>query len=1552
MESYTKDDKTTFYYKISNDHFPISLLKVKKHIQNPDFSNFTQIEKEIYAIDREYKKNLQSNIWKQYQILRSLSNEKSPYHNFNVGNKDSFFNPILNYTEHKKIINLSDINKTFSFDSQYFDHIYNDESENYYFKDINKKIKDDWNHIKDENSKMNNKTKINRSDNNLIEFKFNAEDELNIFKNLNFSYLRLAKERAKSNKYRKINNFNFMIKINQVRNKTKINKNESSINTTELSDKSNHIKIRNKTSLNLIFSNETNKNKISSISSIKKTNENNNNRTKKFKDYIILNITEPDKEKNKTKNINENFNSTSSNEIYIQDYYNLSPINKTIKNKENSIYGLFSGQVNDIHKELNTKFNVNNKQNKLNDSNKLEKEFSQIEIKLNKTIIKGVIFHNLTLSKIKIIRNQIKNKTEEKDMNINIDGFTEHEGNKFSKFDSQVNENSKIIKLNLKQSKIYNNISEKIKANTINNFTNHKINIFKNETLKNKTNKMKAKIIINITEHEMNGNHKINKNIKDHENNNNVVKLNKNDTKNKTNNFSSSNKIKVNKESNLVNKQIENTGNQTQKNNSKKIKDFIKINFTSNFEMIYNHNHSNIDNYIKKKDIKNSNNSLNHMENYPTKSSNVSNKEIYDKIQVNSNKHNKENYYQENKKINLTNLEIEPYINKKNLNRTNNLKNIISLNISNFEILKNNTQKNNITKNYKDKINFNNSLQGNILNTVKIYINNNSLKENKFVNNSNIELKFNVNKTDKNKTHSMKHFLKFNITNHEINITNKNEIKKFKDNLFINSSNLEINNILKNKNKEKFGFKDLKNKTNQDIKIESNKTKSSKNKKIEGINKTDSLLKITYNNTIKVDINKIKNFSKKNNSIKNESGENQNYFNIKSYSIFKNSSIFNNESKLKENILNRTKKFIEKDKENFTNELLFQNIKNYSYFKPHNISESIIKKFENFSQIEIKNNTNEVKFNYSPNINKYELDNLTNKENWTKIENIKLINKTKIKRNIKSNNTKFQLSPNNEFNKSLINFNQHLISSNNSKSIKQIEMEIQKKFSLLSNKLENFFLKNYKVNEIVIIAKSNLPLDDLSSLVNDAFNDLNWEKTQERNNNLNSGDDSFLSNNNNFYLNSKNYSNISNIDKNFDNNFYWPNEISNSENTGKFNNKSLYDMKYISYINDEDLNYILNQHLIPPFNINYLGDLIIYNKYKNKGPASLDILFPINTDNLINNKPNEVLSYLLKYQIRNSLVDRLKNEKIIDNFNIDMLKVNKRMSLYLISIDLLNDDERYIPIIMNYLFQYLETIRFCFTNDQKLAEIIMDDAKKLLKIKFELFDFSEEFETIEQIFSKLYDNFSNYKKSEILFGEYNATDLDVNSILNFMDYIQPNNTIVMFGTSRKFNDILHLKNLFSKETIELRHEIFYNSTYILGKLNDAISSIKNIFNSNNNYYNNNIDKSKVRVYDDFSDYVIEENNNDFLSKKVKNRINLRNKQNNNTIKYYSINKEDTNLYEFSIFDVFKCSNLRKKNKYITKILDYDRYDKLNNKTLILSDLNNTNNKFGKKTEFI
>ena len=84
----TSEDITNYYYDVSNEAFEESLDKFSQFFISSLFSE-NSVNKEINAIDSENKKNLNSDVWRFYQLLCSESKENSVFNHFSTGNLET-----------------------------------------------------------------------------------------------------------------------------------------------------------------------------------------------------------------------------------------------------------------------------------------------------------------------------------------------------------------------------------------------------------------------------------------------------------------------------------------------------------------------------------------------------------------------------------------------------------------------------------------------------------------------------------------------------------------------------------------------------------------------------------------------------------------------------------------------------------------------------------------------------------------------------------------------------------------------------------------------------------------------------------------------------------------------------------------------------------------------------------------------------------------------------------------------------------------------------------------------------------------------------------------------------------------------------------------------------------------------------------------------------------------------------------------------------------------------------------------------------------------------
>lgn len=83
--AYTASENTNYYFEINFDSLKQALDRFSGFFTCPLF-NDASTDKEINAVDSENKKNLQNDIWRSYQLDKSISNYNHPYHKFSTGN--------------------------------------------------------------------------------------------------------------------------------------------------------------------------------------------------------------------------------------------------------------------------------------------------------------------------------------------------------------------------------------------------------------------------------------------------------------------------------------------------------------------------------------------------------------------------------------------------------------------------------------------------------------------------------------------------------------------------------------------------------------------------------------------------------------------------------------------------------------------------------------------------------------------------------------------------------------------------------------------------------------------------------------------------------------------------------------------------------------------------------------------------------------------------------------------------------------------------------------------------------------------------------------------------------------------------------------------------------------------------------------------------------------------------------------------------------------------------------------------------------------------------
>ncbi|CAG8442164.1 10344_t:CDS:10 [Acaulospora morrowiae] len=86
--AYTNVDDTNYYFEVGHEHLEGALDRFAQFFIHPLF-NADCTDRELRAVDSEYKNNLLNDGWRKYQLERSLSNPNHPFSQFGIGNLES-----------------------------------------------------------------------------------------------------------------------------------------------------------------------------------------------------------------------------------------------------------------------------------------------------------------------------------------------------------------------------------------------------------------------------------------------------------------------------------------------------------------------------------------------------------------------------------------------------------------------------------------------------------------------------------------------------------------------------------------------------------------------------------------------------------------------------------------------------------------------------------------------------------------------------------------------------------------------------------------------------------------------------------------------------------------------------------------------------------------------------------------------------------------------------------------------------------------------------------------------------------------------------------------------------------------------------------------------------------------------------------------------------------------------------------------------------------------------------------------------------------------------
>ena len=86
--AYTSTTNTNFYFSVATPALPPALARFAAFFHSPLFSP-SCTSRELNAVDSEHKKNIQTDVWRIYQVNKHLSREGHVWRKFGSGNRES-----------------------------------------------------------------------------------------------------------------------------------------------------------------------------------------------------------------------------------------------------------------------------------------------------------------------------------------------------------------------------------------------------------------------------------------------------------------------------------------------------------------------------------------------------------------------------------------------------------------------------------------------------------------------------------------------------------------------------------------------------------------------------------------------------------------------------------------------------------------------------------------------------------------------------------------------------------------------------------------------------------------------------------------------------------------------------------------------------------------------------------------------------------------------------------------------------------------------------------------------------------------------------------------------------------------------------------------------------------------------------------------------------------------------------------------------------------------------------------------------------------------------
>ncbi len=96
--AYTSSQETNYHFRVESGYLDQSLDYFSHFFIDPLFDESSLLD-EMNAVNQEYGKDLLSDGWILYQLLKSVSNPNHPFSQFGIGNLDTLNKPDI----HKKL---------------------------------------------------------------------------------------------------------------------------------------------------------------------------------------------------------------------------------------------------------------------------------------------------------------------------------------------------------------------------------------------------------------------------------------------------------------------------------------------------------------------------------------------------------------------------------------------------------------------------------------------------------------------------------------------------------------------------------------------------------------------------------------------------------------------------------------------------------------------------------------------------------------------------------------------------------------------------------------------------------------------------------------------------------------------------------------------------------------------------------------------------------------------------------------------------------------------------------------------------------------------------------------------------------------------------------------------------------------------------------------------------------------------------------------------------------------------------------------------------------